>query len=171
MVTNPFSLLLAQHEGSFWFAPAGSTFAAETDSFFMILLYISTFFFVLVVGAMILFAIKYRRRPGYQGDSTALHNNALEITWTVIPTLIVCWIFVRGVQGYMDMMTPPPETIDINVMASKWNWSFTYPNGAVSNELHLPVNKAIRLQVRSSDVLHSFFVPPSAPNRTSCPAG
>lgn len=151
--------LLGQHQGSFFFPPKGSTFAEETDTFFMLILYISTFFFVLVVGAMIWFAVKYRRRPGYQGDSAALHNNALEIAWTVIPTLIVCWIFARGVQGYMDMMTPPPETIDIGVTASKWNWAFTYPNGAESNELHVPVGKAIRLNLRSNDVLHSFYVP------------
>lgn len=159
MDLNSLPILMAEHQGSYWFAPAGSTFAEETDSFFMVLLYIATFFFVLVVGAMVIFAIRYRRRPGYQGDSTALHNNLLEITWTVVPTLIVCWIFVRGVEGYMDMMTPPPETIDINVTASKWNWAFTYPNGAESNELHVPVGKAVRLQMRSLDVLHSFFVP------------
>ena len=159
MNTSMFPLLLAEHKGSFWFAEAGSTFAEETDFLFMAILWISTFFFVVVVGAMVVFAIKYRRRPGYQGDSTALHNNALEITWTVIPTLIVCWIFARGVQGYMDMVTPPSETIDINVTARKWSWSFQYPNGAESNELHLPVNKPVRLLMRSDDVLHCFFVP------------
>jgi cytochrome c oxidase subunit 2 len=156
---NTINLLLAKHEGTYWFPPKGSTFAEETDTFFMYILYISIFFFVLVVGAMILFAIKYRRRAGYQGDSTALHNNALEITWTVIPTLIVCWIFARGVNGYMDMITPPAETIDINVTARKWSWSFQYPNGAESNELHLPIDKAVRLLMRSDDVLHSFYVP------------
>ncbi len=154
-----FPMMLAENKGSFWFAEPGSTFAAETDFLFMAILWISTFFFVVVVGAMVLFAIKYRRRPGYQGDSTALHNNALEITWTVIPTLIVCWIFARGVTGYIDMVTPPAETIDINVTARKWSWSFQYPNGAESNELHLPVGKAVRLLMRSDDVLHCFYVP------------
>lgn len=156
MNTLPF---IAEHQGSYWFAPAGSTFAEETDTLFMYILYISIFFFVLVVGAMVIFAYKYRRRQGYQGDSTALHSNALEITWTVIPTLIVCWMFARGVQGYMDQMTPPAETIDINVKAVKWNWSFTYPNGAESNELHVPINRPVRLLLRSDDVLHSFYVP------------
>jgi cytochrome c oxidase subunit II len=152
-------MLLAEIKGSYWFAPAGSTFAKETDALFMYIGYISLFFFVLVVGAMIIFAYKYRRRPGYQGDSTALHSTALEITWTVIPTLIVCWMFVRGVDGYIDQMTPPTETIDINVKAMKWSWSFTYPNGAESNELHVPINKPVRLLMRSEDVLHAFYVP------------
>ncbi|MEZ6138188.1 MAG: cytochrome c oxidase subunit II [Pirellulaceae bacterium] len=152
-------LLAVDREGSFWFPPQASTFAQETDALFMYILYISIFFFVLVVGAMVWFAIKFRRRPGYKGDSSALHNNLLEITWTVIPTIIVCWIFARGVYGYMDMIRPPVETLDINVEAMQWNWAFQYPNGAKSTELHLPVNQAIRLNMRSTDVLHAFYVP------------
>lgn len=160
MLNANFPLLLAvDREGSFWFPPKASTFAEETDVLFMYILYISLFFFVLVVGAMIYCVIKFRRRPGYRGDSSALHNNALEITWTVIPTIIVCWIFARGVYGYMDMMRPPAETIDINVDALQWAWSFEYPNGAKDSTLHLPVGKAIRLRMRSNDVLHSFYVP------------
>lgn len=152
-------LLLADENATFWFPPRASTFAEETDVFFMYILYISIFFFVLIVAAMVWFAVQYRRRPGYQGDSRALHNNALEITWTVIPTLIVCWIFARGVFGYMDMMRPPADTLDINVTARMWDWSFQYPNGAISDQLHIPNNQAIRLRMRSEDVLHSFYVP------------
>lgn len=159
MFTNSLPLLADQNE-TFWFPPKASTFAEETDVFFMYIMYISIFFFVLVVGIMVLFAMKYRRRPGYKGDSSAIHNNALEITWTVIPTLIVIWIFARGVYGYMDMMTPPSgDTIDINVTARKWDWSFQYPNGAISDKLHVPVNQAVRLRMRSVDVLHAFYVP------------
>jgi cytochrome c oxidase subunit 2 len=153
------NLLLADKNATFWFPPQASTFAKEVDSFYMAILYISIFFFVLIVGTMAWFMIKFRRRPGYQGDSKALHNNALEITWTVIPTLIVCWIFARGVYGYMDMMTPPADTLDINVTARKWDWSFQYPNGAISDQLHIPNNRAVRLRMRSEDVLHSFYVP------------
>lgn len=151
--------LLADKNETFWFPPKASTFAEETDVFFMYIMWISVVFFVGIVIAMFWFAWAYRRRPGYRGDSSALHNNALEITWTVIPTLIVIWIFARGVYGYMDMMTPPTETIDINVTARKWDWSFQYPNGAISDTLHIPVDKAIKLRMRSEDVLHAFYVP------------
>ncbi|QDV22301.1 cytochrome c oxidase subunit II [Aureliella helgolandensis] len=151
--------LLADKNATFWFPPRASTFAEENDVFFMYILYISIFFFVLVVAGMIYCMIKFRRRPGYKGDSTALHNNLLEITWSVIPTLVVCWIFARGVYGYIDMMRPPANTIDINVTARKWDWSFQYPNGAISDQLHIPNNRAIKLRMRSEDVLHSFYVP------------
>lgn len=153
------ALLADINPDSFWFPPKASSFAEETDALFMYILYISIVFFVLIVAAMCYFAWKFRRRPGYKGDSTALHNNTLEIAWTVLPTLIVCWIFVRGVQGYMDMMQPPGNTIDINVTARKWDWSFQYPNGAISDQLHIPNNQAIRLRMRSEDVLHAFYVP------------
>jgi cytochrome c oxidase subunit 2 len=151
--------VIADVNATFWFPPAASSFAEEYDWFYMAIMYISIFFFVIVVAAMVVFAIQYRRRPGYVGDSKALHNNALEITWTVIPSLIVCWIFARGVYGYMDMMTPPADTLDINVTARKWDWSFQYPNGAISDQLHIPNEQAVRLRMRSEDVLHSFYVP------------
>ena len=121
-------LLLAERSSerapgsSYWFPPQASTFAKDVDSLYMYIGYISAVFFVLIVVAMVWFSLKYRRRPGYEGDSTALHNNALEIIWTVIPTLIVVWIFAEGVKGYMDMMTPPAATIDVNVTARKWAW-------------------------------------------------
>lgn len=156
---NPAMLLADVNKDSFWFPPKASTFAEETDVFFMYILWISIFFFTLIVVGMVYFAWKFRRRPGYKGDSSALHNNALEITWTVIPTLVVIWIFARGVYGYMDMVTPPSDTIDINVTGKKWDWQFQYPNGAISDELHVPVNRAVRLRMRSIDVLHSFYVP------------
>ena len=154
-----FPTLLADENATFWFPPSASTFAEETDWLFMAIMWISVFFFVLVVGAMFWFAIQFRRRPGYEGDSKALHNNALEITWTVIPSLIACWIFARGVYGYMDMVTPPAETLDINVTARQWDWSFQYPNGAISDQLHVPINQPILLRMRSEDVLHAFYVP------------
>jgi cytochrome c oxidase subunit II len=154
-----FMPLLGDINKTFWFPEQASTFAPEVDAFYNYILWICIFFFALIVIGMVLFVVWYRRRPGYEGSSEALHNNALEVTWTVIPTLIVIWIFARGTQGYLDMARPPADTIDINVTARKWAWTFQYPNGALSEELHLPVNKAVRLRMRSDDVLHSLFVP------------
>lgn len=151
--------LLADEPASFWFPEQASTFAPEVDFFFHAVLWICIVFFTLIVAGMIYFVWKFRQRPGYQGSPEALHNNTLEITWTVIPTLIVVWIFVRGVYGYLDMMSPPTETYDIEVKATQWNWSFKYPNGALSNDLHIPINKPIKLIMRSEDVIHSLFIP------------
>lgn len=151
--------LLADKPATFWFPEQASTFAKEVDDFYFLIYYICLAFFIPIVVAMVLFVVWYRRRPGYEGSSLAWHNNLLEVTWTVVPTLIVVWIFVRGTQGYLDMMRPPADTLDINVTARKWAWTFQYPNGAISDQLHMPVDKAVRLRMRSDDVLHALFVP------------
>jgi cytochrome c oxidase subunit 2 len=155
----PYSLPLADANKTFWFPEQASTFAAEVDSFFYFILWLSVFFFVLIVGGMAYFIWKYRERPGYRGNPEAEHNTPLEITWTVLPTFIVIYIFVRGAAGYLNMSRAPAETLDIQVQAQKWAWTFTYPNGAVSPELHLPIDQPAKMVMRSSDVIHSFFVP------------
>ncbi len=156
--------VLADEHATYWFPPQASTFAEEVDSFFYFLLWLSAIFFFLIVIPMFYFAWKFRDRPGYKGDPEALHNTPLEITWTVLPTFIVIYIFVRGTLGYLDMSRPPADTLDIQVVARKWSWQFTYPNGAVSDELHLPVGRPAKMIMRSEEltgipVLHSLFVP------------
>lgn len=151
--------LLADKSVGFWFPEQASTFAAEVDWFFFAVTYISLFFFVLVVGLMVYFMFAFRERPGYKGSPEAIHNNTLEVTWTVVPTLIAVWIFARGVTGYLDMVTVPVGTYDIDVEARKWAWAFTYPNGVISDELHLVIDQPAKLTMRSVDVLHSLFVP------------
>jgi cytochrome c oxidase subunit 2 len=158
LFTQPW-MLLGDEAASFWFPEKASTFAGEVDFVYDAILYISLFFFALIVIGMVYFVWKYRQRPGYEGSPEALHNNVLEVTWTVIPTLIVVWIFWRGVVGYIDMMTPPADTYDIQVKAIRWNWSFTYPNGAISPDLHIPINTPVKLIMRSDDVIHSLYVP------------
>ncbi len=151
--------LLADKPATFWFPPQASTFAKEVDSFYFLIYYICLAFFIPIVFGMVYFAWKYRRRPGYEGSTEAWHNNLLEVAWTVVPTLIVVWIFVRGTEGYLDMMRPPADTIDINLTAKKWAWTFKYPNGAISDKLVIPIDKPVRMIMRSDDVLHAFFIP------------
>ncbi len=153
-------LPLADVNETFWFPTQASTFAKEIDSFYDILFWISMFFFVIIMVPMGYFMWKYRQRKGYQGSPEALHNNALEITWTVIPTFIVVWIFARGTIGYLDMTKMPEgDVLEIKVQAMKWAWSFEYPNSAVHETLHLPVGRPVKLIMRSDDVLHSLFIP------------
>jgi cytochrome c oxidase subunit II len=151
--------LLADKPATFWFPEQASTFAPEIDTFFFYLLYISIFFFVLIVAAMGYFMVVYRMRKGYKGSVDALHNNTLEIAWTVIPCFIALWIFVRGVYGYLDMMKIPAETKNIDVVAQKWAWNFKYPGGHESDELHVIHGEDTKLTMKSTDVLHSLFVP------------
>jgi cytochrome c oxidase subunit 2 len=126
---------------------------------FKLILLVSTFFFVLIVALMIFFVIRYRRREGVEPGESTSHNTALEITWTVIPVGIVLVIFYMGFHGYMDLRTPPANAYEIRVSAKKWSWLFSYPNGYVSDRLHVPEDTPIRLTMTSEDVIHSLFVP------------
>lgn len=149
--------LLAQ--GGYWLPPPDSTTADAVDTVFYLIMAVSAFFFVLIVALMVLFVFLYRRRPGVEAPGTASHSNALEITWTLIPTIIVIVIFYLGFTGYMDMKTSPREAYDIRVIAQKWSWTFVYPNGFVSPELHVPMERPVRLTMQSEDVIHSLFIP------------
>jgi cytochrome c oxidase subunit 2 len=146
-------------EGSFWMPPGVSTVARHVDWLFNFILAISVFFFLLIVVVMTLFVIRYRRRAGADAEASARHNTALELTWTVIPLILVAVIFVFGFKGYLDMSTAPANAYEILVDGQKWSWSFTYPNGYVDSNLHVPVNRPVRLVMTSADVIHSLYVP------------
>ncbi|QDT38225.1 cytochrome c oxidase subunit II [Stratiformator vulcanicus] len=145
--------------GGFWFPRAASTTAYHVDSLFDLILWICIVFFVIIVAVMLYFMIAYRRREGVEAVRTATHNDVLEITWSVIPTLLIFVIFAKGFAGYLDMRTPPENTYIVNVYAKKWGWTFKYPNGVISSNLHVPAGVPVELKMQSEDVIHSFFVP------------
>lgn len=146
-------------EKGWWMPQQASTFAGELDWVFFFIYWVSIFFFVLIGVAMFLFAFLYRQRDKKAVAHGAHHNNALEITWSVLPLIILLAIFIWGFKGFLDMTTPPGEAYEIQVQARKWSWQFTYPEGVVSNELHIPADTPVRLILNSTDVLHSLFVP------------
>jgi cytochrome c oxidase subunit 2 len=146
-------------EGSFWMPPKVSTVAHNVDSLFNFILGISIFFFLLIVVLMVYFVIRFRRREGVEAEASPSHNTALELTWTIIPLILVVVIFFFGFRGYLDMTTAPSNAYEILVDGQKWAWSFTYPNGYVDENLHVPVNRPVRLVMTSADVIHSLYVP------------
>lgn len=137
-----------------------STVASSVDDLYMFIYYLSIVFFVIVIGGMFYFVAQYRRRPGGPKVKQISHNTALEIAWSVIPTILVIFIFLWGVRGFLDMSLAPKGATEIYVHASKWQWEFEDLDGNKSlSELVVPVNKPIKLIMSSNDVLHSFFVP------------
>ncbi len=140
--------------------PQGSTVSGEVDSVFYIIYWISVFFFALIVGMMAWFVVRYRRRrPDDEAAPSPHHSLGLEITWTAIPILVSAAIFVLGFKSFMNIVTPPASAYEIQVTGQKWQWFFTYPNGHVSNELHVPVARPVKLVMTSEDVIHSLFIP------------
>lgn len=147
----------------------GSDYAGEVDFIYMTLFWMSVVFFVGIVTAAAYFAWRYRYKPG-RVTPHQTHNTTLEVIWTVIPTLIIIAIFFWGVNGYMKFAVPPGEAMEIQVTGKQWLWQFEYPDGTRSvNEMHVPVNKNIRLVMTSEDVLHDFYIPDMRIKRDTIP--
>ena len=146
---------------NFWMPEGASIQAPRVDFAFDLINWINYVFFALIVIVMVWFCIRYRQRgKNVEFAPGPIHNTTLEVTWTVIPTLILIGIFFMGFTGYLDLYTPPKNSYDIKVTAQQWSWEFEYPNGAKStDELVVPAGRPVRLVMRSKDVLHSLFIP------------
>ncbi len=151
-------MLLAQ---SFWLPTDASTLAPELDSLFYFVLWTSVVIFVGVVAAMVYFAYRYRRRSPDDRPEPVKESKLLEISWVIIPTILVLIVFTWGFRAFIKFGVAPPNAYEITVRGQQWSWLFEYPNGARSSDLHVPVDRPIRLKMSSADgdVLHSFFVP------------
>jgi len=146
-------------QSSIWLPEAASTVAGDVDALFYFILVTSIILFVGVIAAMVLFAWKYRRRSPNDRPEPVYENKIVEASWVVFPTILVAVVFVWGFKVFLDLGIAPPNSYEVNVTARKWSWTFTYPNGVVSADLHVPVNRPVKLRMSSEDVIHSFFVP------------
>jgi len=153
-----------------------STYGKDIDAVFYFIYYLTTAIFLLVTVLMIWFIIQYRSRPGDTRRATYTHGHtALELTWTIIPAIVFIGIWFVSKTSWAEIkgQSPPPD-VQIRVTAKQFAWSFVYPgpDGQFDttddkddrdirefNVLNVPVNKVVRLTLRSDDVIHSFFVP------------
>ncbi len=143
-----------------WLPSAVSTSAGDFDSLFNFILYASLAFFLIVATGVIVFVFRYRRRGKAGLTSGKDHSLGLEITWTVIPVILMMIVFVWGFRAYMRLYIVPHGALEIKVTAQRWFWTFDHPGGATAvNELVVPVGKPIKLLMSSTDVIHGFFVP------------
>lgn len=140
---------------------AASRITEKVDDAF---LWIGGICLVLLVGItlmMVVFVIKYHRKRNPK--ATQIHGNTpLEVTWIVIPTLIVLFMFYKGYEGFKLMREPPGDAKVINVLAQKWFWTFSYPDEKISSDrLVVPIRQPIKLHLTSppEDVVHSFYLP------------
>jgi cytochrome c oxidase subunit 2 len=147
--------------------PAGP-FAAKPDSLFTLVFWIAVVVFVLVQGLIIYTAVKYRAKDGDDELPVQTHGNTrLEIFWTVVPALILAGIAVPTVQQVFDLAEEPEGAMTVEVVGHRWWWEYRYPDAGVitANELVIPVDTPIRLEMTSEDpaadtgVIHSYWVP------------
>jgi len=140
---------------------AQSEIAREVDSAFAWIGGISVALLVGITAAMVYFVLRFRhtRNP----DAKQIHGNLkLEVTWIVIPTILVLFMFYKGYEGFRLMRDVPGNAMVVEVQAAQWYWSFHYPDkGITSDKLYVPVNQPVKLELHASeeDVVHSFYLP------------
>ena len=143
-----------------FFPEQASNFAGNVDALFAFILLTCLFFAVLVTLLIILAALKYKRKSAGEVGSADHGNMVLEVGWTVIPLVIALGIFAWGAAVYVNYRTAPKDTLDIYVVGKQWMWKLQQPNGRKEiNELHIPVNRNVKLIMGSEDVIHDFYVP------------
>ncbi len=139
-------------------------FAAMTTTHAVDIVYTYIFWFCLfllvgITATMIYFVVKYNHKTHPHPEPSPDSHFWLELTWFVIPTLIALSMFWVGWKGYATLVDVPQKSMTVHVTGRQWAWSFRYANGKTSDKLYVPVNRPIKLEITSKDVVHSFYVP------------
>jgi len=142
-------------------------------NFLFVLITVITLF---VLGLLIAVVVKFNAKANPVPSKTT-HNTLIEVAWTLIPVLILVGIAVPSFRLLFEELDIPKADLTIKATGKQWYWSYAYPdNGkfefdsllatdkqprllAVDNEIVVPINKVIRVQVTGADVIHSFAVP------------
>lgn len=146
------------------------TFAAPTDAVFFFIFWVSAVFFVILMGMMLAFAVMYRRKPGVAPENSPTHHTGLELTWSIVPTILMAIMFFWGLYEYIPMKVAPGDAEIVNVTARQWGWDWVYDNGAgtlmsetianmPSPVFALPLNRPVKFIMSSQDVIHSLYFP------------
>lgn len=154
----------------FWFRTNGSDYAFVVNDLFNFIFWISMAFFAVLMVLMVWFMIRYKRQNGVPAEVSASHNTALEITWSVVPTIGFAVMFFWGTWAYLPKTVVPAGAEEITVSAKQWSWNFTYANGASSLQTEIisdsdqplfaiPAGRPVKFLLSSSDVIHSFYIP------------
>ena len=133
--------------------------AGNVDALYIFMLLICGVMTVLVSTAVIVFAVKYRKRVGHHAHQIE-GSQALELTWSIIPMFAFIAFFAWGAVIYFQERTPPRDAMEVYTVAKQWMWKIQHQEGNREiNELHVPLGQAVRLTMASEDVIHSFYIP------------
>ena len=136
-----------------------SNTAGRVDSAFLFVVVCCVILLAIVTACMVWFLIRYNRgrhpRPEHVKE-----NMYLEAAWTVIPTILVIFMFYFGWVDFDYIRNPPKDAMTVEVTARQWSWLFTYESGKQSDELYVPQGKPVRLSDYrgKKNVVLAFYV-------------
>ena len=142
------------------FPPSASTVALEMDLLYFFIVAINVFFVVLVAALVVIFAVKFRRRHPDDVGADIHGSLVLELGWTIIPFVLSMVMFVWGADLFFRLSRPPQNAMEIFVVGKQWMWKVQHPEGVREiNELHVPINRPVKITLGSEDVLHDYSIP------------
>jgi len=142
------------------FPESASDVAKYVDGLYLGLVVITGTVSLLIWLVIFYFAVKYRRRPDNELAQEQEPPAALEMTWTVVPTLIFITIFIAGSWVYFRLQRVPSNALEVYATGRQWMWKFQHPTGQREiNTLHVPVNRPVKITLASEDVIHSLWFP------------
>jgi len=139
---------------------AASAESTYVDEMFYAMIFVISFVWSLIVVLVLYSVVVFRRKPGDMADGPHVTGHTgLEITWTIIPFLVVMAFAVWGATHLEEITAAEPDELEVRVTGFQFGWRFEYPDaGVTSNELYLPVDRQIHLVLTSQDVIHSFWI-------------
>lgn len=158
-----------------WFPPYVSTYGGDVDNLFNIILWMVAVTFVLTEVLLVYFFFKYSSRSAKE-PVYSHGNHTLEMVWTAIPALLLLFVAFSQMGAWSNIKINfpdkdgfSPERPMMEVYASQFDWRARYPDEEgnfegmnvfeTAYDIHVPVDTAVVFNLKSRDVLHSFFVP------------
>ncbi len=135
-----------------------SNFAESVDRAFIFIFAISFIFTIGITVAMIYIVIHFSRKKNKNPQQFS-GNVPLEIIWTVVPLILVLFMFYYGWVAFAPMRKVPQNSMQVKVIGRMWSWSFDYGNGKISPDLVVPLDRNVKLNLFSEDVNHGLFIP------------
>lgn len=149
-----------------------STYGHKIDRLYNWILGMTTVVFVITEGVLIVSVVRFRHKEGRKAKFQHGHKK-LEMVWTIVPGVILFILAIVQISTWMEIKSELPKAdLTVRVFAKQFEWNFGYqgPDGEfltddteddafTINELHVPVDKNVVLEMRSQDVLHSLFMP------------
>ncbi len=146
------------------YLPAAIVTARQVDSLFRFMAATGTALYIFIAGYLIYFTLAFRVRKSDPPDAIGIQihdNHKLEFWWTLIPALFVILLSVISVRIWYEIMLEPQNGLVVQAIGHQFDFTFRYPqiNGEVTDEMHLPSGGPVTLNLTSSDVIQSFWVP------------